>query len=146
MRAAADAAFYSKQRDAEGLVAMANAQGTYLRTLLDAVDNDYTAMRDFLMINNGVYQDIAKTNSVAIRDLQPKISVWNHGGADQGMNGGGNGNGNGNAMNDIAGLYKMLPPILDTVYEQTGMQLPAWIGTLGGAEPKPSLLAQQPRG
>ncbi|KAG7599114.1 Band 7/SPFH domain superfamily [Arabidopsis suecica] len=142
MKAAADAAFYSKQRDAEGLVSMANAQGTYLRTLLDAVDNDYTAMRDFLMINNGVYQDIAKTNAVAIRDLQPKISVWNHGGVDQGMSGGGNGN----AMNDIAGLYKMLPPILDTVYDQTGMQPPAWIGTLGGAEPKQSLLAQQPRG
>lgn len=125
MRAAADAAFYSKQRDAEGLVAMATAQGTYLKTLLDAVNNDYSAMRDFLMINNGVYQDIAKTNAVAIRDLQPKISVWNHGGADQGMNGGGNG-----GMKDIAGLYKMLPPVLDTVYEQTGMQPPAWIGTI----------------
>lgn len=142
MRAAADAAFYSKQRDAEGLVAMANAQGTYLRTLLDAVNNDYSAMRDFLMINNGVYQDIAKTNAVAIRDLQPKISVWNHGGADQGMNGGGNGN----AMKDIAGLYKMLPPVLDTVYEQTGMQPPAWIGTIRGAEPKQSLQTQQHRG
>ncbi|KAH0845209.1 LOW QUALITY PROTEIN: hypothetical protein HID58_091890 [Brassica napus] len=77
------------------------------------VDNNYSAMRDFLMINNGIYQDIAKTNAMAIRDLQPKISVWNQGGA-----------------GDIAGLYKMLPPVLDTVYEQTGMQPPAWIGTL----------------
>jgi len=140
-KAAADAAFYSKQKDAEGLVAMADAQGTYLKTLLGAVNNDYSAMRDFLMINNGIYQDIAKTNAVAIRDLQPKISVWNHGGAEQGMNGGGKA-----TMNDIAGLYKMLPPVLDTVYEQTGMQPPAWIGTLRGAEPKQSLHAQQHRG
>uniref|UniRef100_A0A1J3CKR7 Flotillin-like n=1 Tax=Noccaea caerulescens TaxID=107243 RepID=A0A1J3CKR7_NOCCA len=124
-RAAADAAFYSKQREAEGLVALASAQGTYLRTLLDALQNDYSALRDFLMINNGAYLEIAKTNAIAVRDLQPKISVWNHGG-EQGISGGGGGN----AMKDIAGLYKMLPPVLDTVYEQTGMQPPAWIGTL----------------
>ncbi|KAH0900282.1 hypothetical protein HID58_049850 [Brassica napus] len=127
-KAAADAAFYAKQKEAEGLVSMANAQGTYIKTLLGAVDNNYSAMRDFLMINNGIYQDIAKTNAMAIRDLQPKISVWNQGGAgvDQGMSSGG--------MKDIAGLYKMLPPVLDTVYDQTGMQPPAWIGTLRGAE------------
>ncbi|EOA22408.1 hypothetical protein CARUB_v10003046mg [Capsella rubella] len=125
-KAEADAAFYSKQREAEGLVALASAQGTYLRTLLDAVQNDYSCLRDFLMINNGTYQEIAKTNAMAVRDLQPKISVWNHGG-EQGIGGAG---GSGNAMKDIAGLYKMLPPVLDTVYDQTGMQPPAWMGTL----------------
>ncbi|CAE6120319.1 unnamed protein product [Arabidopsis arenosa] len=125
-KAEADATFYSKQREAEGLVALASAQGTYLRTLLDAVQNDYSCLRDFLMINNGTYQEIAKTNALAVRDLQPKISVWNHGG-EQGIGGAG---GSGNAMKDIAGLYKMLPPVLDTVYQQTGMQPPAWIGTL----------------
>ncbi|CAA7023232.1 unnamed protein product [Microthlaspi erraticum] len=123
-RAAADAAFYSKQKEADGLVALAGAQGTYLRTLLDALQNDYSALRDFLMIENGAYLEIAKTNAIAVRDLQPKISVWNHGG-EQGISGG-----SGNALKDIAGLYKMLPPVLDTVYEQTGMQPPAWIGTL----------------
>jgi flotillin len=76
------------------------------------------------MINNGTYQEIAKTNALAVRDLQPKISVWNHGG-EQGIGGA-----SGSGMKDIAGLYKMLPPVLDTVYEQTGMQPPAWIGTL----------------
>ncbi|CAA0404740.1 unnamed protein product [Arabidopsis thaliana] len=123
-KAEADATFYSKQKEAEGLVALASAQGTYLRTLLDAVQNDYSCLRDFLMINNGTYQEIAKTNALAVRDLQPKISVWNHGG-EQGIGGAG-----GSGMKDIAGLYKMLPPVLDTVYEQTGMQPPAWIGTL----------------
>ena len=129
-RAAADASFYTKQKEAEGLVALASAQGTYLRTLLDALHNDYSALRDFLMINNGSYLEIAKINAIAVKDLQPKISVWNHGG-EQGIGGG---SGSGNAMKDIAGLYKMLPPVLDTVYEQTGMQPPAWIGTLAAAE------------
>lgn len=130
-RAAADAAFYTKQKEAEGLVALASAQGTYLRTLLDALHNDYSALRDFLMINNGSYLEIAKINAIAVKDLNPKISVWNHGG-EQGI--GGSGGGSGSAMKDIAGLYKMLPPVIDTVYEQTGMQPPAWIGTLRGAE------------
>ncbi|CAN8252254.1 unnamed protein product [Cochlearia groenlandica] len=121
-RAAADAAFYSKQKEADGLVALASAQGTYLKTLLEALQNDYSAVRDFLMINNGAYLEIAKTNAIAVRDLNPKISVWNHGGEQ--------GNVGGSGMKDIAGLYKMLPPVLDTVYEQTGMQPPAWIGTL----------------
>ncbi|KAL1224251.1 Flotillin-like protein 2 [Cardamine amara subsp. amara] len=121
-KAEADAAFYAKQKEADGLVALASAQGTYIKTLLAAVNNDYSSFRDFLMINNGVYQEIAKTNAIAIRDLKPKISVWNNGGEQSG--------GSGNAMKDIAGLYKMLPPVLDTVYEQTGMQPPAWIGTL----------------
>ncbi|KAL1224252.1 Flotillin-like protein 2 [Cardamine amara subsp. amara] len=125
-KAEADAAFYAKQKEAEGLVALASAQGTYLKTLLGAVENDYSCLRDFLMINNGVYQEIAKTNAIAIKDLQPKISVWNQGG-EQGIGGG---SGSGNGMKEIAGLYKMLPPVLDTVYEQTGMQPPAWIGTL----------------
>ncbi|CAN7004246.1 unnamed protein product [Brassica oleracea var. botrytis] len=129
-RAAADASFYTKQKEAEGLVALASAQGTYLRTLLDALHNDYSALRDFLMINNGSYLEIAKINAIAVKDLNPKISVWNHGG-EQGIGGG---SGSGNAMKDIAGLYKMLPPVLDTVYEQTGMQPPAWIGTLAAAE------------
>ncbi|KAF2562669.1 hypothetical protein F2Q70_00018706 [Brassica cretica] len=129
-RAAADASFYTKQKEAEGLVALASAQGTYLRTLLDALHNDYSALRDFLMINNGSYLEIAKINAIAVKDLNPKISVWNHGG-EQGIGGGSS---SGNAMKDIAGLYKMLPPVLDTVYEQTGMQPPAWIGTLRGAE------------
>lgn len=81
------------------------------------------------MINNGSYLEIAKINAIAVKDLNPKISVWNHGGEH-----GNSGGGSGNAMKDIAGLYKMLPPVLDTVYEQSGMQPPAWIGTLAAAE------------
>ncbi|KAK1366035.1 hypothetical protein POM88_041596 [Heracleum sosnowskyi] len=116
----ADGELYAKQKEAEGLVALAQAQGTYISTLLKAVGGNYSALRDYLMINGGMYQEIAKINGEAVRGLQPKISIWSNG-----ENGG-----DGNGMKEIAGVYKMLPPLFKTVHEQTGMLPPAWMGTL----------------
>ena len=101
-------------------MALAQAQGTYISTLLKAVGGNYGALRDYLMINGGMYQEIAKINSEAVRGLQPKISIWSNG----------ENSGEGNGMKEIAGVYKMLPPLFKTVHEQTGMLPPAWMGTL----------------
>ncbi|KAK9130544.1 hypothetical protein Sjap_011031 [Stephania japonica] len=119
----ADAELYAKKKEAEGLVALAEAQGKYLTKLLEALGGNYGALRDYLMINGGMYQEIAKTNAEAIQGLQPKISIWNNG--DQ--------MGEGGAMKDMAGVYKMLPPLLNAVHEQTGMVPPAWIGKLSNS-------------
>ncbi|KAL3838570.1 hypothetical protein ACJIZ3_023161 [Penstemon smallii] len=116
-----DGDLYAKKKEAEGLVALAEAQGTYLRTLLDSLGGNYSALRDYLMINGGMYQEIAKINAEAVRGLQPKISIWTSGSGD----GGGDG-----AMKEVAGVYKMLPPLFKTVHEQTGMLPPTWMGTL----------------
>ncbi|KAI7985203.1 Flotillin-like protein 1 [Camellia lanceoleosa] len=45
-------------------------------------------------------------------------------------NGGGEGGAGGGGMKDVAGVYSMLPPLFQTVHEQTGMLPPAWLGTL----------------
>ncbi|XP_065848850.1 flotillin-like protein 4 [Euphorbia lathyris] len=133
-KAVADATFYArqqlaegelfaKQKEAQGLIALAQAQGTYLQTLLTALGGNYGALRDFLMINGGMYQEIAKINAESIRGLQPKISIWSNGnGGDHEINDGG--------MKEIAGVYKMLPPLFKTVHEQTGMLPPPWMGSL----------------
>ncbi|VFQ69723.1 unnamed protein product [Cuscuta campestris] len=124
----ADGELYGKQREAEGLVALAQAQGAYLRTLLDALGGNYAALRDYLMINGGMFQEIAKINGEAVRGLAPKISIWNNGGeAGDATRGSG-------AMKEVAGVYKMLPPLFKTVHEQTGMLPPAWMGTLADSE------------
>ncbi|KAB2612703.1 flotillin-like protein 4 [Pyrus ussuriensis x Pyrus communis] len=120
----ADGEFYAKKKEAEGLMVLGQAQGAYLRHLLDAVGGNYAAMRDFMMINSGMFQEIAKINAEAMRGLQPKISIWTNGGGE-----GGDGGANG-AMKEVAGVYKMLPPLFKTVHEQTGMSPPAWMGTL----------------
>ncbi|KAL8090010.1 hypothetical protein AgCh_039464 [Apium graveolens] len=116
----ADGELYAKQKEAQGLVALAQAQGTYVSTLLKAVGGNYSELRDYLMINGGIYQEIAKINSEAVRGLQPKISIWSNG----------ENSGDGNSMKGIGEVYKMLPPLFKTVHEQTGMTPPAWMGTL----------------
>ncbi|XP_039128191.1 flotillin-like protein 3 [Dioscorea cayenensis subsp. rotundata] len=121
-RQEADGQLYSKKKEAEGIVALGEAQGLYLRTLLDSLGGNYQALRDYLMIDGGLYKDMARINADAVKGMQPKLSIWsnnNEGGA------GGVG-----AMKEIAGVYKMLPPLLSTVHEQTGMLPPAWLGAL----------------
>ncbi|KAG8375822.1 hypothetical protein BUALT_Bualt10G0140300 [Buddleja alternifolia] len=135
-KAAADAAYYgrkqivdgdlyAKKKEAEGMIALAEAQGTYLRTLVDALGGNYGAVRDYLMISGGMYQEVAKINAEAVRGLQPKISIWTNGGG-----GSSEETGTSSAMKEVAGVYKMLPPLLNTVHDQTGMHPPAWMGTL----------------
>ncbi|GAA0163039.1 hypothetical protein LIER_19009 [Lithospermum erythrorhizon] len=128
-----DGELYSKMKEAEGLKAMADAQGYYLSTVLGALGGNYVAMRDYLMISGGMFQEIAKINAQAVQGLQPKISIWTSGNeSGGGTDASGVGN---NAMKEIAGVYKMLPPLFNTVHEQTGMVPPAWMGTLNESSP-----------
>lgn len=120
----AEGELYAKKKEAEGMVALAQAQKLYLSSLLEALGGDYAALRDYLMINGGMYQDIARLNAEAVRGLQPKISVWTTGGNS------GDAAADGGAMKEVAGVYKMLPPLFKTVHEQTGMLPPAWMGKM----------------
>ncbi|GAB4854617.1 Flotillin-like protein 4 [Ancistrocladus abbreviatus] len=127
---AADAGLYAKKREAEGIVTVAQAQGVYLRTLLEALGGNYAALRDYMMINNGMFQEIAKINAEAVHGLQPKISIWTGGiagweGGDKVVTG--------SALAEIANVYRTLPPLLKTVQEQTGMEPPPWMGSLKDA-------------
>ncbi|KAJ4949831.1 hypothetical protein NE237_008308 [Protea cynaroides] len=125
----ADAELYAKKKEAEGLVALAQAQGIYLSTLLGALGGNYGALRDYLMINGGMFQEMAKINAEAINGLQPKISIWTSGNGDNGMGDGAVGS-SGTTMKEVAGVYRMLPPLFKTVHEQTGMLPPAWMGSI----------------
>jgi len=77
---AAEAELYANKKEAEGIVTLGNAQGVYVSTLLNALGNNYTALRDYLMINGGMFQEMAKINAEAVRGLEPKISIWTNGG------------------------------------------------------------------
>ncbi|XP_042476023.1 flotillin-like protein 4 [Macadamia integrifolia] len=126
----ADAELYAKNKEAEGLVALAQAQGVYLRTLLGALGGNYGAFRDYMMINGGMFQEIAKINAEAVKGLQPKISIWSNGSSGSEMGEGAGGNSSSTAMKEVAGVYRMLPPLFKTVHEQTGMLPPAWMGSM----------------
>ena len=124
-----DGELYAKKKEAEGLVTLAQAQGIYLRTLLDALGGNYTALRDYLMINKGLFQEIAKINAEAVQGLKPAISIWTNGTGGEAIDDG-SAVGSNVAMKEVAGVYRMLPPLFKTVHDQTGMLPPAWLGTL----------------
>ena len=118
----ADSELYAKKKEAEGIIALAQAEGLYMNTLLKELGGNYSAVRDYMMIKNNMFQEIAKINAQAINGLQPKISLWSQGNNERGVRGG--------AMKDIAAVYSTLPQVLKTVYDQTGMLPPAWLGSL----------------
>ena len=130
---AADADLYAKKKEAEGIAVLAQAQGMYVSTLLKSLNGNYMALRDYMMIDKRVFQEMARVNADAIRGLQPKMSIWT-GANGAGFMEGGKGGG-GSSLKDVADVYTMLPPLLKTVHEQTGMLPPSWLGKLAEMQP-----------
>ncbi|KAL6883289.1 hypothetical protein ACP4OV_010703 [Aristida adscensionis] len=127
-----DGKLYSKQKEAESVSVVGKAKAEYVASMLQALGGNYHALRDFLMIDGGLYQEMARINAGAVSGMQPKISIWSNGGADAGgaAAGCGEAGAGSGALQQVAGVYKMLPPLLSTVHEQTGMLPPAWMGAL----------------
>ncbi|VAH16466.1 unnamed protein product [Triticum turgidum subsp. durum] len=128
---AEDAKLYAKQKEAESLALLGRAKTEYAASMLQALGGNYYALRDYLMIDGGMYTEMASINAGAVNGMQPKISIWsNGGGADGAAANAGKEAAGGSALQQVAGVYKMLPPLLSTVHEQTGMLPPAWMGAL----------------
>ena len=110
---AAEAAVIRQLKEAEGISAMAEAYGR-----MSTAFGGPAGLLQYMMIEKGTYVELAKANAEAVRGMAPKISVWN------------TGSGNGGASNDPAeamrNVYQMLPPLMTTINEQTGITLPEW--------------------
>ncbi|KAJ0298295.1 hypothetical protein COL5a_002839 [Colletotrichum fioriniae] len=113
LNAEADLAIMLKK--AEGMAAMADAYGK-----MSTAFGGPAGLLQYLMIEKGTYVQLAKANAEAIRGLQPKISVWNTG--SQGSAEGGANSG----IDTMRNVYQMLPPLMTTINEQTGITLPEW--------------------
>jgi flotillin len=66
-----------------------------------------------MMLEKDQFTKLADASAKAIQGLNPKITVWN--------------TGSGNTYDSIQNLSKSLIPMLDTIKDQTGYQLPKWI-------------------
>ncbi|PHH92966.1 hypothetical protein CDD83_3124 [Cordyceps sp. RAO-2017] len=113
---AADAAAHGKEKDAEALECMAAAYAK-----LSQAFGGPQGLLQYLMIEKGTYIELARANAEAIRGLEPKISVWTTGGG-----GGGGRPGDGDAAEAMRNVYQMLPPLMTTIHDQTGITLPEW--------------------
>lgn len=76
----------------------------------------------YMMIEKGIYGELARANADAVRGMQPKVTVWNTGSGASGAN---DGSGS-DAAAAIRNTYQMLPPLMSTINEQTGITLPEW--------------------
>jgi flotillin len=109
-----DAKLYSKQKEAEGIYAVYEAQSEGINKLVDSFGNDTSCLIQYLMLEKNVYEKLAKANAEAIRDMKPKISVWDMGGTNK-------------YTDSISNILKMIPPLVDTVNQQTGIKPPNWM-------------------
>ncbi|KUI73722.1 Flotillin-like protein 1 [Cytospora mali] len=125
-RAGADAANYKALKDAEaklqvqvkeaeGLSAMASAYGKMSQAF-----GGPAGLLQYMMIEKGTYVELAKANANAIKGLQPKISVWNTGSQAGGEAG------SSSSIDTMRNVYQMLPPLMQTINDQTGITLPEW--------------------
>lgn len=130
VKVAAEAGKIARVAEAEGLTAMAGAYSA----MSDAFGGP-AGLVQYLMLEKGVYGELARANAQAVQNLNPKVTVWNTG--SQAGNGEG-GEGGADAGASIRNIYQMLPPLMTTIKEQTGVELPEWqVGRLGG-QPGPA--------
>lgn len=120
----AAAMFIARKKEAEGLIEMAKGYAA-----LASVMGGPEGLMQFLMIERGVYGELANANAKAIQGLQPKISVWNTGSS----------GGEGSLADPVApirNIFQALPPLFSTINDQTGIQPPAWMAQMPGAGAK----------
>ncbi|KAF4451238.1 hypothetical protein F53441_5781 [Fusarium austroafricanum] len=109
----AEAELVAKLREAEGISAMAEAYGKMAQAF-----GGPAGLLQYMMIEKGTYVELAKANAAAVRGMEPKISVWNTGSAQGGQAG--------DATETMRNVYQMLPPLMSTINDQTGITLPEW--------------------
>ena len=115
LKVQADATLYAKQREADGIFAVLKAQSDGIHSLTEAMGNDHQALLKYLMIEKGVYKELAEANAQAIHGLKPQISIWTTGGSED------------SSAKIMADVMKMVPPLVSTIEKQTGLTPLDWL-------------------
>ena len=110
IRLTADATLYAKQKEADGVLAIYQAQSEGIQNLLGSFSGDSQGLIKYLMIERGLYKDLAEMNAKAVQGLSPKINVWQTGNSDS-------------VYKTVADVGKLVPMLIDTIHDQTGMDL-----------------------
>ncbi len=109
----ADGKLYSKLKEAEGLNAMYKAQSDGIQKLIQSFGGDSKALITYMMLEKDQFTKLADSSAKAIQGLNPKITIWNTDGKDP--------------YNNISKLGQSIVPILDTIKNQSGYELPDWL-------------------
>jgi len=113
------AKLFAKQKEADGILAVYNAQSAGIEKLIESFGGNTDSLMRYIMLDKGLYEKLAQTNAAAIQGLNPKITIWS------GMDS--NGSGSGSYAKNIADVLKMVPPLVSTIHDQTGIKPPGWM-------------------
>lgn len=111
------AKLFAKQKEADGILAVYNAQSAGIEKLIESFGGNTDSLMRYIMLDKGMYEKLAQTNAAAIQGLNPKITIWS------GMDS----NGSGSYAKNIADVLKMVPPLVSTIHDQTGIKPPGWM-------------------
>jgi flotillin len=100
----AEAEFIRQQKAAAGMSAMAGAYADMAQAL-----GGPAGLLQWLMIEKGVYTNLAQANADAVRGMNPKMTIWN-----TGSQAGGGPAGEGSAMGGIDSIRNMYQVCCDT--------------------------------
>jgi flotillin len=122
-KANAELAAATAAADGKRLALLRYAEG--LEGVKKQLGGNPEALQWFLAVESGLVKDIAAATATAVRDMAPKINVWQ-------TSGGGNGNGDGGGgsgdfMAPVTKIAQGLPMLMKAVSEQTGVTPPAWM-------------------
>ena len=124
MEILANASLFKAQAEATGIYATmeAKARGTReqalaeaegIRKLVEAIGGNPESLVKYLMINKGIYTDVAKSNADAIRGLCPKITVYSN---------------DGKHSDPLGNIMSMIPSMLGHMDETIGKKLGSIVG------------------
>lgn len=116
----ADAHLYAEQQKAKAIEAKYNAEAEGLKQMLTVFEKPEHVL-SYMMLNKGVYTELARENAKAIQDMKPKISIWTNGSGSEGAS---------DPMSGIRNIFQALPPLLTTIQDQTGVNPPSWLAKM----------------
>jgi flotillin len=109
----ADAELYSEQARANSILALRQAEAEGLQKLVQA-SGDINGLAQYMMVRDGVLQQLAKENSNALQGLQPKINVWNTNSGE---------NSNSSFSDTVSNMMRTMIPLASNIKDQTGIDL-----------------------
>ena len=109
VKKAADANLYIKEKEAEAIRAKFTAKAAGIELLQEAFNKDNPSTLQYIMLQQGVYKDLAIANADAIKGMKPEMTIWT------------SGNDTSDAVRPIREIFQSLPPLLSNIHNQAGI-------------------------
>ena len=121
MELLADANFYQKQKEADGIKAVYEAQADGLNKLLTSAGNDPSLAQFYLALDKNLYPELAKYGADAVKGMKPEFRIWNTG----------SGSDSSDPTIPITKLVQSLSPLMQGMKDQGNLVFPSWLTNVG---------------